>query len=131
MAAARSAANPSSAPMASATPARIASFTVYTLRPSATPAPANAPAVKERRGPQPRPAFGRVAPRAMTGMDGPPLPPGPRPAAGKVYGAKAQAQPGDGSPVLSGLIVSVLLAVGWAFLVYVTDNPVGLIAWGV
>src|SRR5436309_3418387 len=50
MPAARSAAKPSSAPMASATPARIASFTVYTLRPSATPAPANAPAVNERIG---------------------------------------------------------------------------------
>jgi len=33
--------------------------------------------------------------------------------------------------VLSGLIVGVLLAVGWALVVYVTDNPVGLIAWGV
>ncbi len=67
----------------------------------------------------------------MTPMNDSPVPPGPRPPAVKVYGAKAQAQPGDGSPVLSGLIVSVLLAVGWAFLVYVTDNPVGLIAWGV
>ena len=64
-------------------------------------------------------------------MNDSPVPPGPRPPAVKVYGAKAQAKPGDGSPVLSGLIVSVLLAVGWAFLVYVTDNPVGLIAWGV
>ena len=67
----------------------------------------------------------------MTPMNDSPVPPGPRPPAVKVYGAKAQAKPGDGSPVLSGLIVSVLLAVGWAFLVYVTDNPVGLIAWGV
>src|SRR3989449_7780579 len=248
MPAARSAAKPSSAPMASATPARIASFTVYTLRPSATPAPANAPAVKERTGtrdcsmmadavvpritaattlpppiaprtawatsthttplsaatlalcrpgtPPPaakkhpratRPAHSDTcsratsashpqsaitspsisaravivficfasprgtrqkiasgvsgtkpgpdsrlrAPSPMTPMNDSPVPPGPRPPAVKVYGAKAQAQPGDGSPVLSGLIVSVLLAVGWAFLVYVTDNPVGLIAWGV
>jgi len=67
----------------------------------------------------------------MTPMNDSPVPPGPRRPAVKVYGATAQAEPGDGSPVLSGLIVSVLLAVGWAFLVYVTDNPVGLIAWGV
>src|SRR5438309_10921049 len=62
-------------------------------------------------------------------MNDSPVPPGPRRPAVKVYGAKAQ--PGDGSPVLSGLIVSVLLAVGWTLVVYVTDNPVGLIAWGV
>jgi len=48
-----------------------------------------------------------------------------------VYGAQARTERGDGSPVLSGLIVGVLLAVGWALVVYVTDNPVGLIAWGV
>src|SRR5438552_19069931 len=65
----------------------------------------------------------------MTPMNDSPVPPGPRRPAVKVYGAKAQ--PGDGSPVLSGLIVSALLAVGCAFLVYVTDNPVGLIGWGV
>src|SRR5207245_1225217 len=46
----RSAAKPTTAPTASATPARIASFTVSTPRPSATPAPANAPAVKARSG---------------------------------------------------------------------------------
>src|SRR6266702_3089777 len=44
MPAARSAAKPIAAPTASATPARIASFTVFTPRPSATPAPANAAA---------------------------------------------------------------------------------------
>jgi hypothetical protein len=60
-----------------------------------------------------------------------PVPPGPRRPAVKVYGAKVHAEPSDGSPVLSGLIVSVLLAVGWALLVYVTHNPIGLIAWGV
>jgi len=64
-------------------------------------------------------------------MNDSPVPPGPRRPAVKVYGAKMQAAPGDGSPVLSGLIVSVLLAVGWTLVVYVTDNPVGLIAWGV
>jgi len=63
-------------------------------------------------------------------MNNPPVPPGPRRPAVKVYGAQAQTAPGDGSPVLSGLIVSVLLAVGWALVVYVIDNPVGLIAWG-
>src|SRR5213595_462551 len=63
-------------------------------------------------------------------MDNPPVPPGPRRPAVKVYGAQAQTAPGDGSPVLSGLIVSVLLAVGWALVVYLIDNPVGLIAWG-
>src|SRR5256886_6002860 len=64
-------------------------------------------------------------------MNDAPVPPGPRRPAVKVYGAQARTEPGDGSPVLSGLIVSVLLAVGWALVVYVTDNPVGLIAWGV
>ena len=64
-------------------------------------------------------------------MNDAPVPPGPRRPAVKVYGAQARTEPGDGSPVLSGLIVSVLLAVGWAVVVWVTDNPVGLIAWGV
>ena len=64
-------------------------------------------------------------------MNDAPVPPGPRRPAVKVYGAQARTDPGDGSPVLSGLIVGVLLAVGWALVVYVTDNPVGLIAWGV
>ncbi len=64
-------------------------------------------------------------------MNDAPVPPGPRRPAVKVYGAQARTERGDGSPVLSGLIVSVLLAVGWALVVYVTDNPVGLIAWGV
>jgi len=64
-------------------------------------------------------------------MNDAPVPPGARRPAVKVYGAQARTEPGDGSPVLSGLIVSVLLAVGWALVVYVTDNPVGLIAWGV
>ncbi len=64
-------------------------------------------------------------------MNDAPVPPGPRRPAVKVYGAQARTERGDGSPVLSGLIVGVLLAVGWALVVYVTDNPVGLIAWGV
>src|SRR5436305_4792819 len=64
-------------------------------------------------------------------MNDAPVPPGARRPAVKVYGARARTEPGDGSPVLSGLIVSILLAVGWALVVYVTDNPVGLIAWGV
>src|SRR5438309_1997045 len=64
-------------------------------------------------------------------MNDSPVPPGPRRPAVKVYGAKVQAEPSDGSPVLSGLIASVLLALGWALVAYVTENPVGLIAWGV
>src|SRR5204863_7273775 len=63
-------------------------------------------------------------------MNDAPVPPGPRRPAVKVYGAQARTEPGDGSPVLSGLIVSVFLAVGWALVVYVTDNPLGVIAWG-
>jgi uncharacterized membrane protein YccC len=49
----------------------------------------------------------------------------------KVYGVKPPAPPGDGNPLLAGLIAGILLAVVWTCFVYVTHNPVRLAAWGV
>src|SRR5690348_2463677 len=39
--------------------------------------------------------------------------------------------PNGSNPLISGLLTSVLLAVAWALLVYVTHNPVSLAGWGV
>ena len=54
-----------------------------------------------------------------------------RPPQVRVYGARPRAEPGDANPLFSGVIVGVLLAVAWTFLVYVTHNPVSLAGWGV
>lgn len=49
----------------------------------------------------------------------------------KVYGGASASQPGDGGPVLAGVMAGTLLAVAWTVLVYITHNPVRLAAWGV
>ena len=48
----------------------------------------------------------------------------------RVYG-KAAPQRAEGSPLLAGLLVSILIVVVWVGLVYVTHNAVGVAAWGV
>src|SRR5439155_8327014 len=48
----------------------------------------------------------------------------------RLYG-KAAPQRAEGSPLLAGLLVSILIVVVWVGLVYVTHNAVGVAAWGV
>src|SRR5437867_6097205 len=48
----------------------------------------------------------------------------------RVYG-KAAPQRAEGSPLLAGLLVSVVIVVVWVGLVYVTRNAAGVVAWGV
>src|SRR6266699_225406 len=48
----------------------------------------------------------------------------------RVYG-KAAPQRAEGSPLLAGLLVSIVIVVVWVGLVYVTHNAVGVAAWGV
>jgi hypothetical protein len=48
----------------------------------------------------------------------------------RVYG-KAAPQRADGSPLLAGLLVSIVIVVVWVGLVYLTHNRVGVAAWGV
>ena len=48
----------------------------------------------------------------------------------RVYG-KAAPQRAEGSPLLAGLLVSIVIVVVWVGLVYVTHHPVGIAAWGV
>jgi len=48
----------------------------------------------------------------------------------RVYG-KAAPQRAEGSPLLAGLLVSIVIVVVWVGLVYVTHNRVGVAAWGV
>src|SRR5258707_15882089 len=50
--------------------------------------------------------------------------------AGRVY-AKADPPPAEGSPVLPGLLVSIVIVVVWVGLAYVTHHAVGVAAWGV
>lgn len=49
----------------------------------------------------------------------------------RVYGAAPQPPRSDSSPLLTGMLTGVLLAVAWALLVYFTHNPVSLAGWGV
>jgi hypothetical protein len=48
----------------------------------------------------------------------------------RVYG-KAAPQPAEGSPLLAGLLVSIVIVVVWVGLVYVTHHAAGVVAWGV
>ena len=48
----------------------------------------------------------------------------------RVYG-KAAPQRAEGSPLLAGLLVAIVIVVVWVGLVYVTHNAVGVVAWGV
>jgi len=48
----------------------------------------------------------------------------------RVYG-KAAPQRAEGSPLLAGLLVSIVIVVVWVGLVYVTHHAVGVAAWGV
>ena len=48
----------------------------------------------------------------------------------RVYG-KAAPPRAEGSPLLAGLLVSIVIVVVWVGLVYVTDHAVGVAAWGV
>ncbi len=48
----------------------------------------------------------------------------------RVYG-KAAPQRAEGSPLLAGLLVSIVIVVVWVGLVYVTHNAAGVVAWGV
>ena len=47
-----------------------------------------------------------------------------------MYGGKPRAEPSEGSPLLAGLIVAIVLAVLWVLMVFVTHNGIGLVAWG-
>ncbi len=49
----------------------------------------------------------------------------------RVYGGKPATKRAEGSPLLAGLLVSILIIVAWVGLVYVTHHPVGVAAWGV
>jgi predicted lipid-binding transport protein (Tim44 family) len=42
-----------------------------------------------------------------------------------------QAKPSDESPLLAGIIAGILLAVLWAFLVWLTHDRIALAAWGI
>src|SRR5258705_11701516 len=48
----------------------------------------------------------------------------------RVYG-KAAPPPAEGSPLLAGLLVSIVIVVAWVGLAYVTHHAVGVAAWGV
>ena len=48
----------------------------------------------------------------------------------RVYG-KAAPQRAEGSPLLAGLLVSIVIVVVWVGLVYVTHHAAGVVAWGV
>ncbi len=48
----------------------------------------------------------------------------------RVYG-KAAPPPAEGSPLLAGLLVSIVIVVVWVGLAYVTHHAVGVAAWGV
>jgi hypothetical protein len=49
----------------------------------------------------------------------------------RVYGGKAATKPAEGSPLLAGLLVAIVIVAVWVALVYVTHNRVGVAAWGV
>jgi hypothetical protein len=49
----------------------------------------------------------------------------------RVYGGGSPTKRADGSPLLAGLLVAIVIVVVWVGLVYVTHNSVGVAAWGV
>ncbi|HKC41404.1 MAG TPA: hypothetical protein VKC15_17810 [Gemmatimonadales bacterium] len=65
----------------------------------------------------------------------------PRPSTGrlhpvKVYGkgggsSSSPSAPKKASPLLNGILVGIVAAVGWAVIVYVTGYEIGWVAWGV
>lgn len=49
----------------------------------------------------------------------------------RVYGGGAKVRSGEGSPLLAGVLVGVVLMVGWILLARMTLKDVGLASWGV
>ena len=48
----------------------------------------------------------------------------------RVYGGKGATKQ-EGSPLLAGLLVAILVVIAWVALVYITHDRVGVSAWGV
>lgn len=49
----------------------------------------------------------------------------------RVYGGKSRSTSSEGSPLLAGVLVGVVLIVAWILLARVTGKDVGLASWGV
>jgi len=49
----------------------------------------------------------------------------------RVYGGKPKSPPGEGSPLLAGVLAGGVLIIVWVLLARMTHNDVGLAAWGV
>jgi hypothetical protein len=49
----------------------------------------------------------------------------------RVYGGKPPVAAGARSPLLSGLLTGIVLAVAWILLVYLVHNPVSVLSWGI
>ena len=49
----------------------------------------------------------------------------------RVYGSAKPGSTGDGSPLIAGLLVGIVLMIAWILLARMTHKDVGLASWGV